>query len=145
MSLVLKLFCIPKAFDNAAQLRIRSFPSSNHMTSDLCKFKISFQLLHTQAKKYNLSLFIYRLAFWSGFGLGPRYSLNVTSRCLPNGSVADDTENSDKSVETLSVSDLNIRHETDKACGIGFWVVIFKYFGFSTLKSNPFTDDSISI
>lgn len=35
ISLVLKLFCIPNADDSAAQLLIKSFPSSNHIISGL--------------------------------------------------------------------------------------------------------------
>ena len=35
MSLVLKLFCNPRADDKAAQLRIKSFSSSNHRTSGI--------------------------------------------------------------------------------------------------------------
>lgn len=35
ISLVLKLFCKPSTVDSWAQLRIRSFPSSNHITSGI--------------------------------------------------------------------------------------------------------------
>lgn len=69
----------------------------------------------------------------------------MTSRCLPNVSDADDTENNDKSVVTLSCEgDLNIRHETDNACGtfIGFCVVILKCFAFAFRLNTMIFDET---
>lgn len=146
ISLVLKLFCIPKALDRAAQLLIKSFPSSNHMISDLLillsELSVSFHLKYERNFGKNV---IYRLVLRSGFGLEPLYSLKVTSRCFPNDSAAGDTENSDKSV-VASVSDFSIRHETDKAWGIGFWVVILGcVFVYVTIANSYvlLTDDDI--
>lgn len=62
------------------------------------------------------NLFACSKSLISGFGLGPRCSLNVTNLCLPNNEsdAKEETENIDKSLSCDG--DLNIRHETANAC-----------------------------
>lgn len=83
--------------------------------------------------KMNTHLFIWTPLI-SGFGLGPRCSLNVTSRCLafpPKASdIREDTEKNDKSVVTLSCDgERNMRHDNGVAGAVDVRCLLIVWYG----------------